>query len=185
MASDTEMFTPKIRDGKGAIGFCMAYYKRKNPELIIELVKRMPDKEFILIGINWEKYERFDELVSYSNFKYYANIQYEKYPELYHKMDVFVSPSHLEGGPVPLLEAMLCNIVPVASNTGFSPQLIENGKNGFLFNSTDPVNNVIELIRKAYDIKISVREAAEPHSWKNYGLKIGELFKEIKKFNIN
>jgi glycosyltransferase involved in cell wall biosynthesis len=139
----------------------------------------MPDKEFILVGRDWCKYNRFDELLSLPNFKYFDNIPYEKYPNLYHEMDVFVSPSHLEGGPVPLLEAMLCNIVPVATKTGFGPDLIEHGKNGYLFESTDNVQHIIQLIRQAFEIKADVRSYAEPHSWKSYGMKIKELFAGI------
>jgi glycosyltransferase involved in cell wall biosynthesis len=76
---------------------------------------------------------------------------------------------------------MLCNVVPVASNTGFCPDLIKHGENGFLFDSTDPAEKVIDLINKAYQLKNSVREAALPHSWENYGKKIFSLFQEIKK----
>ena len=101
-------------------------------------------------------------------------------PDIYSKMDVLVSPSHIEGGPVPLLEAMLCNVVPVATRTGFGPDLIKHGENGFLFDSTAPVDEVIPLIKKAYKLKANVREAAEQHSWKNYGEKIGKLFQVDK-----
>jgi glycosyltransferase involved in cell wall biosynthesis len=179
LASDPEMFTPRERDGKGAIGFCMGYYKRKNPELIIDIVKNMPDKKFLLIGRNWDQYERFNEILSFPNFEYYDNIPYERYPEIYHKMDVFVSTSYLEGGPVPLLEAMLCNVVPVVTRTGFCSDLVEHGKNGYLFDSTDNVQHVIQLIREAIDLKINVRPYAEPHSWQNYANKIRELFINI------
>jgi glycosyltransferase involved in cell wall biosynthesis len=139
----------------------------------------MPDKEFILVGRDWCKYNRFDELLSLPNFKYFDNIPYEKYPDLYREMDVFVSPSHLEGGPVPLLEAMLCNVVPVVTRTGFGPDLVEHGKNGYLFKSTDNVQYVIQLIRQAFVIKTNIRPYAETHSWQNYGRKIGELFADI------
>ena len=59
------------------------------------------------------------------------------YPDLYSKMDVFVSPSILEGGPVPILESMMSNCVPVASKTGFCPDIINHGQNGFLASSQE------------------------------------------------
>lgn len=176
MASNTQFFSPKIRDGKGAVGFCMAYYPRKNPDLMLEIVKGMPHRNFILVGRHWEQYPSFQELISLPNFTYYDNIPYEEYPALYHKMDVFVSTSHNEGGPVPILEAMLSNVVPVASRTGFCPDLIENGVNGFLFNSNTGAYEVIQLIEKAFAFQINVREKAEPHSWERYGKLVSELF---------
>jgi glycosyltransferase involved in cell wall biosynthesis len=178
MASDPKRFLPKIRTGNGCVGFCMNFHERKNPELAISIIKNMPSKDFILIGPNWKKYEGFKEIENLSNFTYY-DVPYEQYSKLYQKMDVFVSTSHLEGGPVPLLEAMLSNVVPVVSNTGFAPDLIRHGINGFLFESTCQSDTVIELITKAFDLKVSVREFALPHSWSNYGRKITDLFMSI------
>ena len=180
MASDPEMFLPKIRTGKGCVGFCLNYLERKNPELVLAIIKSMPSKEFILIGPNWKKYDRFKEIENLPNLTYY-DVPYEQYPALYQKMDVFVSTSYLEGGPVPLLEAMLSNVVPVVSNTGFAPDLIIHGQNGFLFETTQQLDSIIELIEKAYTLKESVREYALPHSWTNYGKRIGELFNGIEK----
>ena len=180
MASDPELFLPKIRTGNGCVGFCMNYLERKNPELVIAIIKGMPSKEFILIGPNWKKYSRFKEIENLPNFAYY-DVPYEEYPELYHKMDVFVSTSYLEGGPVPLLEAMLSNVVPVVSNTGFARDLIIHGKNGFLFETNEEAGTVIDLINKAFDLRESVREYALPHSLVNYGKRIGGLFKDIGK----
>ncbi len=52
---------------------------------------------------------------------------------IYSTFDVFLSISNLEGGPIPLVEAMMSNAVPVASRTGFAPDLIQHGENGFIF----------------------------------------------------
>jgi glycosyltransferase involved in cell wall biosynthesis len=180
MASDPEMFLPKIRTGRGCVGFCMNYLERKNPELVLGIIKRMPLKKFILIGPNWKKYDHFKEIENLPNFAYY-DVPYEQYPSLYQKMDVFVSTSYLEGGPVPLLEAMLSNVVPVVSNTGFGSDLIIHGINGFLFETTEQLDSVIDLINKAFELKGSVREYALPHSWVNYGQRIGGIFKDIGK----
>ena len=113
---------------------------------------------------------------SSDNFTYHEDRPYEEYPSLYREMDVFVSPSFLEGGPVPLLEAMLSNIVPVASNTGFCPDLIEVGKNGFLFDPyKDTSEYVAGLIRQALQLSGDIRQYAVPHSWENYGEEIYAL----------
>jgi len=111
MASDPELFTPKKERLSQTIGFCCAYYERKNPQLVLDLISRIDDLDIILIGRGWDKCENFNKLLDKKNFTYYDDLDYKLYPDLYKKMDVFISPSYLEGGPVPLLEAMMSNIV--------------------------------------------------------------------------
>ncbi|MGB2129027.1 MAG: glycosyltransferase family 4 protein [Flavicella sp.] len=177
IASNPDMFSPHDRKG-GAVGFCAAFSKRKNPDLLYKIVKNMPEKEFFLIGTKWEHYDKFKMLNSLSNFTYIADAPYESYPDWYAKIDTYVSTSFLEGGPVPLLEAMLSNCVPVVSNTGFCSDIVEHGKNGFLFDPHADVHEVIALIRDADKLQTSTRESAVPHSWKNCSLTIDRLFLE-------
>ncbi len=161
--------------GVGGIGFCSNFGARKNPDLIFDLIKNMPNKTFYLIGRNWENYNRFSELLTFSNFIYY-NEPYESYPDLYNKIDVFVSPSILEGGPVPVLEAMMSNCVPVASKTGFCPDVITHGENGFLFDIHSDYQTVIQLIEKAFLLKTDIRKTVLEHTWENCSKKIDDLF---------
>jgi len=182
MASDPELFTPKEKRNGKTIGFCCAYYERKNPQLVCNLIKGINDLNIILIGRGWDKFDGFNDLISKKNFTYYEDIDYKEYPSLYKKMDVFISPSYLEGGPVPLLEAMMSNVVPVASDTGFCPDLIKHGTNGFLFNpETDSVEQIEKLIRQALKIEGNISKEVEKHSWKNYGSKIFQLHSTFHK----
>ncbi|ALJ04388.1 hypothetical protein APS56_04195 [Pseudalgibacter alginicilyticus] len=162
--------------GNGGIGFCSIFGPRKNPDLIFDIVKNMPDRVFYLIGREWDNYEKFDELKRLPNFTYYDNLPYESYPDLYNKIDVFVSPSSLEGGPVPVLEAMMSNCVPVASNTGFCPDLISHNVNGFIFNTQATYKEVIPLIEKAFELDTDIRSTVMPYTWENCAKTIDALF---------
>ncbi len=162
--------------GVGNIGFCSNFSPRKNPDLIFNLVKHMPDRTFYLIGNNWESYEKFEELSVLPNFRYHTGLPYESYPDLYNEIDVFVSPSLLEGGPVPILEAMMSNCVPVASKTGFCPDVIRHGENGFLFEIDADYLEVIQLIEKAFLLKKNIRNTVLEHTWENCSKKIDDLF---------
>ncbi len=175
IASDPDFFYSHDRKD-GTVGFCSAFSDRKNPEMIYNLVKNMPEREFYLIGRYWDRYEKFEELNAFSNFTYFDDEDYQKYPDLYNKIDVFISPSYLEGGPVPILESMLSNCFPIASRTGFGPDVIEHGTNGFLFDAETDYKEVIELIKKADHINVDVRSTALEHSWENCSKKIDELF---------
>jgi len=177
IASDPDFFYKHERK-TGAVGFCSAFGERKNPELVYQLVKNMPERKFYLIGRYWENYERYDELKNMANFTYYNDEPYDTYPDLYTKIDVFISPSTLEGGPVPVLEAMLSNCFPIASKTGFCPDIISDGNNGFLFDVDADYSEVIRLIKLADSKIIDVRQTALEHSWKNCSQKIDKLFLE-------
>jgi glycosyltransferase involved in cell wall biosynthesis len=148
----------------GAVGLCTAYYERKDPDRIFRIAQRMPHRRFLLVGRNWNKYPRIAQISKLPNFEYVES-PYERYPELYARMDVFLSPARLEGGPVPLLEAMMSNAVPVASRTGFAPDLIKYGLNGYLFDADAPIDDICALIDLAYEHTSDIRETVMDLTW--------------------
>src|SRR5262249_30654954 len=149
---DPEMFKRRERTGAGAIGFSSAYYDRKSPDTVLGLVQLLPHRQFILVGRGWEAYPRFAELQAAPNFRY-AAAPFSEYPKIYAEMDVFVSPALVEGGPIPVLETMMCNVVPVASRTGFGPDLIRHGENGFLFDVGAPAEVIAPLVEQAFALR--------------------------------
>jgi glycosyltransferase involved in cell wall biosynthesis len=174
-AADPNVFQPHER-ANGAVGFCTAFYYRKEPERILNIIKMMPTRKFILLGKGWKNYEKFPEMEALSNFSY-IEAPYSDYPKYYAAMDVFVSTAKLEGGPIPLVEAMMCNVVPVASNTGFAPDLIVHGENGLIFDVNSSVEEICKLIEQAFDIKTNVRQTVSKLSWENFSFAIQENLK--------
>lgn len=177
IASNPDFFLPHERT-QGTVGFCSAFSDRKNPELIFNLVKHTPERHFYLIGRYWDKFEKFTELNNFINFTYFDNEDYENYPNLYNKIDIFISPSKNEGGPVPILEAMLSNCIPIASKTGFAEDIITHNKNGYLFEVDATYTTVKALIDKAAKNTNNIRETAMEFSWENCSQKIDSLFLE-------
>ncbi|MCU0549112.1 MAG: glycosyltransferase family 4 protein [Leptolyngbya sp. Prado105] len=174
-AADPDFFQPHER-GNGSVGFCTAYYPRKDPDRIFEIIKAMPHRRFMLLGRNWQQYERFTELQSLENFTY-VEAPYQDYPKYYAQMDVFVSPSKLEGGPITVIEAMMSNVFPVVSDTGHNPDLITSGENGFIFDVEASIATICELIDRAFTMTLNVRQTVEHLSWKNYSLAVQSLLK--------
>jgi len=173
-AADPDFFEAHERTGDGKVGFCTAYYPRKDPERIFKIISKMPHRDFILIGKNWRQYEKFDEMMALSNLNY-VQIPYAEYPKYYAQMDVFVSPAKLEGGPIPLLESMMCNIVPVASNTGLSQDVIEHGKNGFIFDVDSEAEIICDLIESAFDLQCNVRDTVKHLNWRNFSFNVQQI----------
>lgn len=173
VGADPQMFLPHERGG-GKVGFCSGYLPRKGGERILDLVRCMPDQEFVLCGKKWRTWDRFNELASLQNLEY-IEIPYADYPRFYDMIDVFVSVSELEGGPVPLIESAMANAVPVCSRTGHAMDIITHGENGFLFDPSAPVSEIRSLIEAAQKLTCDVRATVEHLSWKRFSHQIQQL----------
>ena len=162
--ADPAFFRPHARGG-GKVGLCAAYYDRKSPERIVELIRSLPERSFILMGRNWDRYPGFADLMRLPNFEYREGT-YAEYPAFYNELDVFVSLASLEGGPIPLIEAMMSNVVPVATRTGFAPDLIRDGENGYLCEIDAPLATIASLIDRACANTNDVRGTVEHLTWR-------------------
>jgi glycosyltransferase involved in cell wall biosynthesis len=173
-AGDPKRFVPHERTGNGAVLLAGAYYDRKNPNLILDVV-RNSKRKFHLIGRDWERWQHFGELFNLPNFKY-IKADYSEYPRLYAECDVFLSCSTLEGGgPNSLIESMHANLMPVASDTGNAREYITHGYNGFIFPTNSSHEHVCDLIERAYNLNTrmmppynDVSTSVESFNYDNY-----------------
>ena len=171
--ADADLFRGHAR-GRGVIGLSSSFYERKNPDVLRQLVQLLPHRRFDLVGRNWEQYALFGDLLAAPNFSY-QSAAYDDYPAIYARFDVFLSMSRLEGGPIPLLEAMMANAVPVASDTGFAPDLIRHGENGFLFDVDAPAEQIAGLIEQAWAHEGDIRGSVLDYDWDAFARRIVEL----------
>ncbi len=88
---------------------------------------------------------------------------YEKLP----LADVMLMPSQLESFGLAALEAMACQVVPIATNAGGVPEVIQHGKTGFLAAVGDVetmAKYAIELLsdqERLEDMGVSARARAQ------------------------
>lgn len=75
--------------------------------------------------------------------------------EEYQSADAFCLPSSYEGFPNVVCEAMCCGLPILCSNVCDNPQIVEHGKNGFLFNPSDSQEIARKIIRL---VKLSDKE---------------------------
>jgi len=177
--ADPHLFKPHVRQ-TGALGFSTAFYPRKNPDCIFQIVEQLPEVRFYLFAPTpgrhgdhrrWVHYERFSELMTLPNLTY-IEAPYPEIARCYQKIDVFCSVSKLEGGPIPLVEAMRSNCVPVVSRTGFAEDLICHGQNGYLFPVDASVEAICSLIKKALAFEGEIHPTVEHLTWEKYAKKI-------------
>ena len=169
-AADPFLFRGHRRGG-GIVGLSSAFYERKSPDTLFDLVRMLPHRRFRLLGRGWEKYARFEELKASPNFEY-VTAPYSEYPRHYADFDVFVSLATLEGGPIPLVESMMANVVPVASRTGFAPDFIRHGENGFLFDIGASAQTVAPLIEQAFLSPADVRSTVRRYTWDSFAAEV-------------
>ena len=156
------------------IGLSSAYYERKSPDKILQVIKNMPTYNFLLLGKKWENYPRYNQLISLDNFTY-LDIDYEDYPKYYSQMKVFLSLSTLEGGPIPLIEAMFCNAYPVVTDTGFARDVICHGKNGYILPIGSDQFTIRKHIKEAFHQRSDVCNTVNNYSWDKFSKNIKQI----------
>ena len=165
---DTNLFRPHIRNPSQSVGICSSFYERKNPILLLEVLKLLLQYHFSFVRPQLEKLSLFEYMMQLGNLSY-ISIPYKDYPHYYSKMDVFFSPSTLEGGPIPVLEAMGSNCYPVTSKTGFCSDLITHSENGLLFDAEAEPNEVADLIITAKSLPhVNIAKTVQQFSWTTF-----------------
>jgi len=147
---DTDFFAPLPRDvAKQSFGvpnntFVLGFAGkatsdhdgRKGIDRFIGLIEKLDATTtsplmVITTGPGWE--ERFTKR-QFRNIetKHLGFIDKARLPSFYNALDVYLTTAKVEGGPVPVLEAMSCGTCVVATPVGVVPEVIVPGKNGFI-----------------------------------------------------
>ena len=77
--------------------------------------------------------------------------------------DIYVFPSHQEGLPVALMEAMSVGLPVVCSRIRGNTDLIEDGKGGYLFDSKD-VGTLVTALKRMMNTEKAARDAMGTHN---------------------
>lgn len=100
-------------------------------------------------------------------------------PRWYHMADLYISPSHVDGSSVSLMEALACGLPCLVSDIPANKEWVEEGVNGWLFpdgNADVLAAKILDAIRqreKLPEIGAAARRSAEKRAdWKK---KFGQL----------
>jgi glycosyltransferase involved in cell wall biosynthesis len=152
-----------IRDKK-TILVASKFGPRKGADKLLELINDLDDWKLIIMGRGWEEFLKLNNILEKSNIEYveFNKVNRTKYMS---RASVFLSLSNLEGGPVPLIEAMSLNLIPISTDTGFAEDFIKNEVNGFLIPTNPNAKAVLECLSKIGNINESPSKAVEFLTW--------------------
>jgi len=85
----------------------------------------------------------------------------------YNNIDIYVCFSLLEGGPLPVFEAMACGVPVISTPVGEVPEVVINNENGFIVENTDDLRDVLKRIESSPQILkemgMKARHSIEEH----------------------
>lgn len=139
---------------KVVVLFSGKFEQKKQPGLLVEAAKnkKFQSVHFILIGNGSLEQRLKKEAAGLSNVTFLPFQNQSKMPQVYRLAQVFTLPSQGPGETWGLAvnEAMACGRAVLVSNkVGCATDLVENGKNGYIFeagNSADFQNKLAEII---------------------------------------
>ena len=103
--------------------------KKKGIDILFEAARRLPEIDFVVIGILHTLLQRASQLAP-PNVEIIPFAEQRELLFQYQKAKVYCQPSFTEGLPNSLCEAMLCECVPVGTSVGGIPTAID--ETGFL-----------------------------------------------------
>lgn len=130
--------------------------KRKGADLLPEIMNRLEDSYVLLMtsGLREEIFSKNKKIISV------GKVSLDKLVMLYNFCDILLFPSRLEGFGLTVAEAMACGKPVVATNGSALPELIVDGKGGFLceMDNVDDFASKIELISNDNELNKDMSE---------------------------
>jgi len=166
---DHGKFKPGEKSSRPTVLWVGRMKRYKNPLDVIEVRKRMrKDAEFVVVG-GGELAEEFKKVASPLNIRYLGRVDEETKVRLYQEAWALISTSFVEGWGMTVVEANACGTPAVAYKAGSLPEVIKEGRNGFLveYKDFDGMAKALDYIVEQSDGKIfrSSYEESLKYDW--------------------
>ena len=147
----------------------------KNQLVLCKVFKRLIDNGYdvvLLIAGSKQKQDIFKTIEPYFCNRINYLGERNDIPQIMAYCDAMCLPSIWEGLPVTLLEALSVGCVPICSNVGGIPDVVESGINGFLSSSSseeDYYNAMLEYFAKSEEEIKKIKNTCKA-SFENYNI---------------
>jgi len=188
---------PLRAEGSGGVPvflFLSRIEKQKGVSEIIQAAQlmheRIPEARIVMAGPRSHGMERIEQDVKAAGMEKYVEFRgpvvgVEK-DSAYRTADVYLLPSHAEGMPMGLLEAMSYGLSCITTPVGGIPDVIKNGENGLLVKPGDAGGLAEAMIRlagdKEYREKLGSaarRTITERFCWDKRASEISALYRRL------
>jgi L-malate glycosyltransferase len=177
---DTGQFIPsnnRISDGIVRILVVSRLTPRKGMRFLIRAMASLPESaRLIIVGGGGER-ANLESVAAESGVtdrvEFRGLIPHDDLPEIYRECDIFCLPSLNEGMSNTVLEAIASGLPIVATVTGGTEELVQDGENGFFVKKESPEDLADKLGRLIADpalrtrMGVASRTKAESMSWKS------------------
>ena len=123
----------------GLIQSANIWTKTKEMLLLSKIMEKFPDVTFYWVGDGPYRHEILPELEKFDNFTWLGSLEYpNKIRKFLSEIDAYALISGIDMSPLTLLEAQLMEKPIIATNVGGIPELMIDGKTGFLIEKNNP-----------------------------------------------
>ncbi len=171
---DTDRFRPSgtfPEEPPRQICFVGRLVPQKNVTSLLEAVART-DLEVLLVG-NGPLRANLEQAAQRLDLRaqFLGNLPNADLPELINRCGLFVLPSHYEGHPKALLEAMACGVPVIAADSPGIREVIRHGETGYLCGiSSESIREAIETLRSSPQLCARLSAAARKYVVDNFSL---------------
>ena len=184
----------KITNGQKIIIFVGTLYSIKGVKYLIQAMKLIKNgnrnARLMLVG-NGKERQSLEELTKELDLEedvtFVGKVPNEEVPQYMIASDVFVLPSLSEGFPNVILEAMACGLPIVVTKVRGLPEIIEEGKNGFLVEPRSPEQIAEKVLQLLEDddlrerISRNNKEKVKQYSWERIMRRLEDVYRNLVK----
>jgi len=155
------------------------------------ICEKYPDVTFVIPGkgaLLGKLQKRVEEIDLQERFKFLGYVDRERLINLYQNATIHVIPSHYEGLPTVLLEAMACGLPVVATAVSGNLDVLSHGENGILISPKKPkeMADAVSMLLDDDEMRRILGKAArrtieERYTWDRTCQKILKVYRGVLK----
>ena len=168
----TNSFKPLSSQKQFDIVFLGRITPQKNIAMLLDALRRLENRTILLIG----KGEMIESLQQdYADLAdrvtWYGTAPHEDLPQIMQQARIYILPSHHEGHPKALIEAMSCGMPVVGTDVPGIQDVIQHGKTGWLCEKTpNSIAQALEKLLQDEHLQNTLGENARQYALAHYSL---------------